>query len=422
MSEMDRFDRELQTWLGGPLDRLPEPVLEATFAATSRTRQRPAMLAIAAGTPSMAGGPAAAIPARAMLVAVLALLLLGTLVVVVGRLLEDRQPVLVVAPSPAPSLPVEPDPSAAPTTGFGPGSVFLVPGTLAEFSATLPTDWQRARDDESPDSGLRINVAYELLPSSFDHTPSAWLVVTATAASFETVRAEMAEDGWTDEVEVIDGRGLEGVILADPDSSLDPTAVLVAHGITYRVAAHAEPWSRGLFFLRTFLATFVPLGEASGAETYVDEAWRFAFVPDAAGHPGFRAPEELAADVTRFPAASCAPEDVAACPEYVDVIRLPNTSPLHLTLPDGRAVALAIDPQSTEYARLAAEWESIVGRSRGSSAFELQGVVVFSVDDGDFRARFVHRGEQWLVILASEGVSRSTDLSEAFLAGFSLLP
>jgi hypothetical protein len=96
-------------------------------------------------------------------------------------------------------------------------------------------------------------------------------------------------------------------------------------------------------------------------------------------------------------------------------------SPLRLTLPDGRGVELRIDSQSEEYVRLANDWERRVGKSRGSSAYYWLGVIVYQVDNVTIQALFIHRVDEWLVVLSSELDAGSNSRLNAFLSGFTLL-
>jgi hypothetical protein len=96
---------------------------------------------------------------------------------------------------------------------------------------------------------------------------------------------------------------------------------------------------------------------------------------------------------------------------------------LAIGLPDERDVALAIDPSSDDYVTLAADWETVVGKSRGSSWIFWQGTPIYDVDNLTLGARFIHRGDQWLVILSSEAEpGGQTSRLDAFLQGLTLLP
>jgi hypothetical protein len=317
----DRLDHELGLWLGGPTDRLPETVLRRTFHVTARTRQRPALLASLGGTPTMRPSTTRLSATRPILVAAVLMLLLATALLLVGRLLEQRQVVI----APAPSVEVASDaplsPEAAPTVR--PGTVYRVPGSTAEFAMDLPPDWRVARDDETTGEGLRINTRYELV--RFDPVPAAWVIVSVDRRPLEDVRMAMASEGWSGTPEAIDVPGLVGILLtAGPNTDLDPTALVAAEALTYRIAAHDSTTpNRGSFYVRDFLRRFTPLGIAAGEGAYRDDGWGFAFAY-AASPTAFLPGVDIGAGTTRFAAADCGVDKERTCDRFVDVVRLPT--------------------------------------------------------------------------------------------------
>ena len=420
------MDRDLHAWLGGPMERLPEAALQATFAVTARTRQRSWLAAVVAGTPTMRGAAGKLPITRPILVAAALLLALAAALFIAGQFFQDRR--LVVAPTSSPSSTVPSGgPPSGPPTSEGPEAtpdlttVFLVPGSTVLFSSPLTGDWRLARDDEPADGGIRIDARTEIGPG-FDPIPVAWVTIRATTEPIETLEASMGAEGWTGPREAIDVPGLSGVILTSPaGSTLDPTALVEFAGATYRILGHDNNGaSESRAILVTFLRRFNPLGPAPPQDVYVDAVWGFSFA-SAAAHGQFLAGADLGSGVTRFADVDCGPGNEGTCDRFVDVVRLPNVSPLHLHLPDGRDVDLKIYTKSAEYVRLAAEWEARVGTSRGSSAYYWLGTIVYDVDNVAIQARFIHRGDQWLVVLSSETPGADSRRIDSFLAGFTLL-
>ncbi|HEY8238561.1 MAG TPA: hypothetical protein VIF63_03920 [Candidatus Limnocylindrales bacterium] len=354
---------------------------------------------------------------------------MGAILVLVGSWIDDRDNRLLVAPTDAPSA-ASPGPSTAvtpaPSVTIAAGDIHLVPETTALFAAPLPGNWRPLDVTEINEGGYRIVTDSELGPS-WDPVSVAWITISASSETMESAQAEMQAAGWTAPPQVVDVPGLEGIVLsADPIGGVaqgrDPTALIVWRGATYRISAHNKksPGLRQVELIR-FLRFFRPLGFAADAEQYRDEVWRFTFVNIASGGrfvPGL----ELGNGVTRFGDVTCGSTD-ASCKTFVDVVRVPSGSLLRLTLPDERDVALAIDPSSDDYVTLAADWETVVGKSRGSSWIFWQGTPIYDVDNLTLGARFIHRGDQWLVILSSEAEpGGQTSRLDAFLQGLTLLP
>jgi hypothetical protein len=421
----ERMDRNLHAWLGGPLERLPEASLEATFAVTSRTRQRSRLVATLAGTPTMRD-PRTRLPVtRQILVAAALLLALAAALVIAGQLFKDRRIVFVSTDPPFTTSPSAAAPSGPPSSS-GPEetpdvtTVFQVPGSTAQFRTTLSGDWRRSGED--PVAGeVRITARTEIGPG-FDPVYPAWVTIRATPDPIEAVEAELAAAGWTGTPEAIDIPDLSGVIVTAPgDGSLDPIALVTAQGVTYRILGHDDDGSApSRTVLESFLRRFAPLGPAPPAEVYADAAWGFAFSYSAAAG-AFLPGTELGNGVTRFASDTCQAGTASSCAAFVDVVRLPNASPLHLHLPDNRDVELRIYTKSAEYVRLAAEWEAKVGASRGSSAIYWLGTIVYDVENVTIHARFIHRGAQWLVLLSSEDLGAADYRLDMFLNGFTLL-
>ena len=420
------MDRDLHAWLGGPLDRLPEATLQAAFAVTSRTPQRSRLAATLAGTPTMRESATRLPITRQILVAAALLLALAVALFIAGRWLQDQRVVVAPTAPPSTTLPTGPPPSGPPSSD-GPletpdvTTVFQVPGSTVAFRTVLSGDWRRSSDEQSSEGEVRITARTEIGPS-FDPIVTAWVSIRVTTDPIDVAEAQAAADGWTEAPEPIDVAGLTGVIVTAPAASaLDPVALVTDQGITYRILGHDDDGpSNGRAILDGFLRRFTPLGAIVEEAAYVDPTWGFSLSYDAAAGrflPGI----ELGGGVTRFADVACGAGSEATCDRFVDVIRAPNVSPLHLHLPDGRDVELKIYTKSAEYVRLAQEWEAKVGTSRGSSAYSWQGTIIYNVDNVTIHARFIHRDDQWLVVLSAEDVGADHYRLGDFLDGLSLL-
>jgi len=154
------MDRDLAAWLNAGLtEAAPEPVLSRSLAAARATRQRPRLVAVALGAPTLPR-PAAAVPRLAWLVALL-ILVLATIAVAAGVIRPLPAPVIPLPsasrgdPSPTPTQPSPPPRRSATPAPTAPPSTMQIPelgfaavpldATRVERSAS------RVRFDASPE-------------------------------------------------------------------------------------------------------------------------------------------------------------------------------------------------------------------------------------------------------------------------------
>lgn len=413
----DRTDRRVADWLDDGPSRAPDGLLHASLARTRSVGQRPGWFAVVLGAPVGPPARSATMLSARTLAAVLALLLAATVMVIVGGALmnHDRRlavtPTTLVKPSSSPGPTILP---SLPLTPVGVGATYLVPATTALFQAAIPATW-RLQASGGP---FRITID-EGIAKNFDVFPISWLSITAKTETLAAAVAELTAKRGPIAPQPIAVIGAEGQLVAPVGTATDDPVVLVSMGdVVYRITVtNTRSPGSGVSELRQFVAGFRPLGLATKGDLYRDGAWSFAIVY-ATSDPPFGPGLEIASRITRFAYPDCPAVASAGCSGWIEVHRGFVADPVTLDLPDGRHVSFG----ASSYVEIAREWESKVGRSRGSSTDYWQGVLAYQVDNSTIKALFVIRGSQRIVFVAHDRGETGTDRFHQFLDGLTLLP
>ena len=425
-------DRRAAAWLEDGPTAAPDQLLAEVLERTSHTSQRAGWLATLLGAPS---DPSSAIRARKnpRLILVATLLTLATVLaaaLVAGSL--RRSDDLVVAPigSPTPSHVVvathapngTPDSSGPPPLD-GTNKTFLVKDSAGLFSALIPETWH-ARPTE--DGSVAMATRYVFLPS-WDVVPVQVLSIATKAEDLPAAQAEIFLQRGDVPVFAMTVNGDPALLIAEhPPTRYDPVALIEHGGLVYRIrVSDIEVPGAGESILRQFLVGFHAAGPPTADSTYRSEAGTWQFVAGAANMRF--SPPLVTPGAATFAGPACAGLNPSACGSVVTVQTSTVSSDTRIPLPDGSVATLS----GRTLTAIAAEWETAVGTSRGSSTVMWDGSLVYNVDNVSVAALFVIRGDERLVVVADDldggddplaPCCPAYDVLDQFLAGFDLLP